>query len=675
MSAMQGTSGEDTADAFPTPPSTAAFADHTTTTTPTNGRSTPEAGVQLRTELVPPHQSDVLTCTPSSSLGSLGPSFSLREIELIHHYCTRTYITLNSRITTHVIFRDTFFQEGLRHEFLLHAIMGTSALHKAVMLPRSSDRFEEYAKVALTHQNAALAGYIPAVSKPSEDNGIALFSLSLLLTLWAFATKDLPENLKKAGMALTSLSRDPDVLLPVGSPTLQFVEIIMILRGIYSVMKETDQWLQGDIEELLRYPQVHELPHHPPEVENAFYVLDQEIRDFHSEDVEAKELCIQQIARLRQISRGDWQTFSLAETLYRPLQSRSLPSLVASTTPLLVTKSEQALNSGNLGPPHQRPRRWTLSSKAACTRRRAATAISAVYKPASTGALDTTDLPSPAMIVLRRASMARATPPKRMSLTVFPEPRFERSRTQALASFLRSITGAVDQGKESPWPRADGDGLGGPLGSLGANGAHLPRKGRVRPVCTKVTDVQPMMVSPTGSQIDDESASRRCSTKYITGDQVLEVVWDANVSSQTSPSSSGTESVSESHSQRRRSVAMESLENQLKKADAQSRRQSQTTNEQWRKSSYNAEDERQRQSSLYNALGFRLSRFANTAALQDLPHSRASRGHQGKDVTAAGPASYSILDTPVVDLQREGTIEFFPPFSHRQWHPNSATTS
>ncbi|RMZ87492.1 hypothetical protein DV736_g5281, partial [Chaetothyriales sp. CBS 134916] len=277
--------------------STAAFADHTTPTT--NGRSTSEPGGH-GCELVSPHQPDILPYTPPASLG---PSFSLREIELIHHYCTRTYITLNSRITTHVIFRDTIFKESLRHEFLLHAIMGTSALHKAVMLPCSSEDFEEYAKVALTHQNAALAGYIPAVSRPSEQNGIALFSLSLLLTVWAFATKDLPENLKKAGMALTSLSGDPDVLLPIGSPTLQFVEIIMILRGIYSVMKETDQWLQGDIEELLRYPQVHELPSHPLEVEKAYDLLDQELRAFNSDDVEAKELCIEQISRLREISR------------------------------------------------------------------------------------------------------------------------------------------------------------------------------------------------------------------------------------------------------------------------------------------------------------------------------------------------------------------------------------
>ena len=224
-------------------------------------------------------------------------------MELIHHYCTRTYITASSRLTTHVIFRDTVFREGLRHEFLLHAIMGTAALHKAIMQPRSSLDYENYAKVALTHQNAALAGYIPAVSRPQEHNSIALFSVSLLLTIWAFASKNLPENLKKAGMTLTSLENDPDVRVPLGSPTLQLIEIISVLRGIYSIIQETNEWLQGDIEELLRYPRSEDLPAHPPDVEEAYEVLNQSVLASEETDQEMRSICIDQIARLRDISR------------------------------------------------------------------------------------------------------------------------------------------------------------------------------------------------------------------------------------------------------------------------------------------------------------------------------------------------------------------------------------
>ncbi|RMZ74910.1 hypothetical protein DV737_g5619, partial [Chaetothyriales sp. CBS 132003] len=292
------------------------------------------------------------------------------------------------------------------------------------------------------------------------------------------------------------------------------------------------------------------------------------------------------------ICKGKWQTPSLEATRDRPYYSKSLPSLAGSTTPFLVAKPDSALKLDDRGSAHQGRSRWTLSSKAACTQRRAATAISAVYKSASTVAPDATGLLSPAMIVLRRASMARGSRPKKMSLTVFPEPKFERGRTRVLTSFLRTITGATDEDKEAPWPRADDRCAS--LASPGGHGAQLSRRGRVKTVCTRVTDVQPTMVSPTGPPVGGETTSRRCSTTYITGDQVFEVVWDENVASHTSTSSSEIETVSRTSSKRRHSIAMESLETRLNKADAQSRRQSQTTTEQWRKSSYDAEHERQR---------------------------------------------------------------------------------
>lgn len=219
-------------------------------------------------------------------------------------------MTMSSRLSTHVIFRDAVFREALRHDFLLHALMATSALHKATTQPKSSEAYEEYAKVALTHQNAALAGYIPAVNNPNQDNGIALFTLSLLLTIWAFASKSLPEGLRNAGVGLFPPGGSLEPHLPVHSPTSQFVDIIIILRGIYPVMNETESWLQGEIEEVLRYPRDEDLPAHPPDVEEAFDTLAEAIRNHqpqrNSDDravVDNRKLCLEQVHRLRDISR------------------------------------------------------------------------------------------------------------------------------------------------------------------------------------------------------------------------------------------------------------------------------------------------------------------------------------------------------------------------------------
>jgi hypothetical protein len=179
--------------------------------------------------------------------------------------------------------------------------MATAALHKASLFPKSS---KDYAKVALAHQNAALAGYIPEVSRPNQDNSIAVFSLSLLLTIWAFASKDLPEGLKMVGVGPGSGEMDLAIRLPLNSPTLQFAQIITILRGIYTVMQETDTWLQGDIEEMLRYPREADLPPHPPEVEDAYEILAEAIKNCQDpEAAEFRDMCVEQVSRLRNISR------------------------------------------------------------------------------------------------------------------------------------------------------------------------------------------------------------------------------------------------------------------------------------------------------------------------------------------------------------------------------------
>ncbi|KIX02276.1 uncharacterized protein Z518_08215 [Rhinocladiella mackenziei CBS 650.93] len=254
--------------------------------------------------------------TPQSSLvAGKEPSrgakqFDLLDLELIQHYSTRTYMTMSSRLATHTVWRDTIFAEALRHDYLLHGLMATSALHKATLQPKTSEAYAEYSKVALAHQNAALAGYIPAVSKPNQDNGIALFSVSLLLTVWAFASKRLPEGLNSVKLEFSHGENSPGITLPMHSPTADFIEIIMILRGIYAVIRETDTWLQGDIEELLRYPRSEDLPPHSADVTEAFDILAQASQDPRltppredEDDAIVQALCLEQLEQLRDISR------------------------------------------------------------------------------------------------------------------------------------------------------------------------------------------------------------------------------------------------------------------------------------------------------------------------------------------------------------------------------------
>lgn len=236
--------------------------------------------------------------------------FGLMELELVHHYSTRTYMTLSSRLATHQVWRDTVFQEGLRHQFLLHGIMATSVLHKALSLPSSSEEYAECLKVALAYQDAGLAAYIPAVSTPNAKNAIALFSFSLLLTIWAFASRRLPESLKSVKREFTAGDTPPGVLFPAHSPTSEFITIITMLRGIYAVMNETGAWLQGEIEELTRYPSQGDLPPHSPEVNEAFDLLAEALKAYQPKGVprdeefeRARQICEQHLETLRNVTR------------------------------------------------------------------------------------------------------------------------------------------------------------------------------------------------------------------------------------------------------------------------------------------------------------------------------------------------------------------------------------
>lgn len=149
----------------------------------------------------PGSMSDRVASPASPGLSTSQQGFNHLDLELIHYYSTQTYMTLTSKLTAHLVWRDVVFEQALKHNFLLHALMATAALHKATNHTEDSETHAAYIKVAFSYQNAALAGYIPALSRPSEDNAVALFILSALLTVWLFGSKKLPEALNGVKLA------------------------------------------------------------------------------------------------------------------------------------------------------------------------------------------------------------------------------------------------------------------------------------------------------------------------------------------------------------------------------------------------------------------------------------------------------------------------------------------
>ncbi|KAK5087188.1 hypothetical protein LTR05_004359 [Lithohypha guttulata] len=239
----------------------------------------------------PGSSSDQTSDTLPGALSSHQQTFSHLDLELIHYYSTQTYMTLTSKLEAHFVWRDIVFHQGLKHKFLLHALMATAALHKATNHAEDTDTHAAYIKVAFQYQNLALAGYIPELSRPNEENAIALFILSALLTIWLFGSKKLPEALN--GVNLTASPNFLPRVMRTGheeEKTPDFLEILTLVQGINAVIKQTRQWLRGgEIEPLLKPPRDSDLPPNPPDIQTSFQKLRYRIEHPNARDQSASE--------------------------------------------------------------------------------------------------------------------------------------------------------------------------------------------------------------------------------------------------------------------------------------------------------------------------------------------------------------------------------------------------
>lgn len=173
---------------------------------------------------------------------------------------------------------------------------------------------------------------------------------------------------------------------------------------------------------------------------------------------------------------------------------------------------------------------------------------------------------SPAMITLRRAT-ARNTV-KDESLTFFPPPQITHPRSSLLSFFLRMMeNGTKDCAANSTpqsafWKLQKAD-------LMSSTPKHNPSATSdiAFPVRTEITDIQPSLSQ--ASQVVQAPFLRRCSTRYLSGDSVYEILWDDNVSSTDSEAVSSATGPTPC---RRDSVAVQKLEEQLEKSSSHSRR-------------------------------------------------------------------------------------------------------
>ena len=145
--------------------------------------------------------------TPSSIL-------DFRDLELLHHYATRTSLTLAAKETL-PIWQVDIPGEAKTHLFLMHSLLALSALHLSYVWPEKRD---QYVHVANQQHEHALSSFRSSVRAITSDNGSAVTAFSFLTVVFS------------AGLPIVfGFSGTPN-------PTSTFIDILQVLRRAWSAV-------------------------------------------------------------------------------------------------------------------------------------------------------------------------------------------------------------------------------------------------------------------------------------------------------------------------------------------------------------------------------------------------------------------------------------------------------
>lgn len=349
---------------------------------------------------------------------------------------------------------------------------------------------------------------------------------------------------------------------------------------------------------------------------------------------------------------------SVAATSGRPqsggIHRSQSESIIRRRSTLEVSPRGSLPVTHSLAPKEDRSRRWTLPFKSNATR--AVTEVESTVKHATLRSKQE----SPAMITLRRATTSKTR--RGTSLTFFPPPVFERQGSGLLNYLISTLSGSVKTTRS--FVLAGGDMLQDSPRDLRV---QIPTFGHAAPtVCTETTVWHEVTVPGDEARI---TPRRRCSSKFVSNNQIFEVIWDENdslTSSQETSRSSVGGSGDGGVSSRKRSMAVEQLEIQMVKSEAASRQSSQGASQRVsRRGSYTASASILNSQVLARKLSQTFSRLTHELALQNLPRSKG-KGNQASSIetSLSEPVQYQFTDDSKFRLM--STIEFFPPLSSRQ---------
>ena len=157
----------------------------------------------------------------------------MAHLELLYHFIAVTSETLGVETISNQVWKSTIPQTALSHDFLMHSILAVAALHIAHLRPEHQKVYWEQATV---HQDRALELQQEAMANANQENADALFSFSLLVVYFAFASRKV-SGAQESGESLAGV-----------------VQCISIIRGVRYVVPLIQQWVEeGPLAQLLPF--------------------------------------------------------------------------------------------------------------------------------------------------------------------------------------------------------------------------------------------------------------------------------------------------------------------------------------------------------------------------------------------------------------------------------------
>jgi len=154
---------------------------------PGEDRSIPPYGISHATvasTVTTPRSSNQVTAHDYASPGATQfATFTADDMALLHHWTYVASLTITDSERANVLWQDITPRIAFEHNFLLYAILSSSALHLAHTNPSCT---EQRLVDAARHHNTALQGFRHHINNMTEDVSDAIMACSYLNVLYVF---------------------------------------------------------------------------------------------------------------------------------------------------------------------------------------------------------------------------------------------------------------------------------------------------------------------------------------------------------------------------------------------------------------------------------------------------------------------------------------------------------